>query len=79
MLSLLGKYNMSQVYNKKLAFRAACCGMMLFGLALITIGPVAPYLKAKLGLDALASGSLFAILPFGILAGPLVFGPVVDK
>lgn len=67
------------MYNRRLVFRTACVGMLLFGIALITLGSVAPDLKLKLGLDALSSATLFAILPFGILAGSLIFGPVVDK
>lgn len=67
------------MYNRKLVFWSACGGMLLFGVALITLGSVAPDLKLKLGLDPLSSASLFAILPFGVLAGSLIFGPVVDK
>jgi MFS family permease len=53
--------------------------MLFFGIGLITLGSVAPDLKVKLHLDAIASGTLFSILPLGILAGSLLFGPLVDK
>ncbi len=54
-------------------------GMLLFGISLITLGSVAPDLKDKLNLDEIATGTLFSILPLGILAGSLFFGPVADK
>jgi FHS family glucose/mannose:H+ symporter-like MFS transporter len=67
------------MYNKKLVFWSACTGMFIFGIGLITLGSVAPDLRQKLNLDDLSSGTLFSILPFGILAGSLLFGPVVDR
>jgi MFS transporter, FHS family, glucose/mannose:H+ symporter len=66
--------------NKNLtAFMAACAGMFLFGITLITLGSVATDLKSKFQLDGVAAGTLFSILPFGILTGSLVFGPVCDR
>ena len=53
--------------------------MLLFGIALITLGSIAPELKEKFLLDDIATGTLFSILPLGILAGSLLFGPVADK
>jgi MFS transporter, FHS family, glucose/mannose:H+ symporter len=67
------------MYSKKVVFRASCVGMLLFGIALITLGSVVPDLRTKLQLDEISSGTLFSILPFGILAGSMIFGPVVDK
>ena len=49
--------------------------MLLFGISLITLGSVAAPLREKFQLDAIASGTLFSILPIGILAGSLFFGP----
>ena len=65
--------------NKKLIFWAACFGMLLFGIGLITLGSIAPDLKTKFNLDDVAAGTLFSILPFGILTGSLFFGPVCDR
>ncbi|HWI91068.1 MAG TPA: MFS transporter [Flavisolibacter sp.] len=65
--------------NNLAAFVAACAGMFLFGVTLITLGSVATGLKAKFQLDGIAAGTLFSILPFGILAGSLIFGPVCDR
>jgi len=67
------------MYNQKLVFRAACLGMLLFGIVMISLGTINTFLTAKFGLDELTVGSLAALLPFGILAGSLVFGPVVDR
>lgn len=53
--------------------------MLLFGITLITLGAVIPGLKEKFQLDELSSGTLFSILPFGILTGSLLFGPMCDK
>ena len=60
-------------------FFCACLGMLLFGASLITLGSVAPALREKFQLDAIASGTLFSILPIGILAGSLLFGPFSDR
>ncbi len=66
-------------YKRNLVFAACCFGMLLFGISLITLGAVAPDLKQKFLLDGRGSGTLFSILPVGILAGSLLFGPVCDR
>ncbi len=66
-------------YNKQLVFWGACAGMLLFGICFITLGSVTIHLKSKFDFSGLQIGSLFAILPMGIIAGSLVFGPVVDR
>ena len=66
-------------YNKRVVFFAACFGMLLFGICLITLGSVASGLRVKFQLDELSAGTLFSILPLGILTGSLLFGPIVDK
>ena len=67
------------MYHKTTVFISACLGMLLFGISLITLGSIATDLQAKFELDPIATGTLFSILPFGILAGSLVFGPVCDR
>ena len=67
------------MFNKKVVFWAACSGILLFGIGLITLGSVAPDLKSKFKLDEISSGALFSIMPFGILTGSLLFGPICDK
>ena len=67
------------MYKKRVVFGAACIGMLLFGICLITLGSVASDLRVKLQLNELSSGTLFSIMPLGILTGSLLFGPIVDK
>ncbi len=65
--------------NKKLVFGAACAGILLFGMGITTLGSVKHGLEQKYHLNEIASGTLFSILPFGILLGSLLFGPFCDK
>src|SRR5439155_10371688 len=67
------------MYNRKLVFAAACAGMLLFGIVFLSLGSVVNLLQAKFNLDNNSLGTLTALLPFGILAGSLLFGPVVDR
>ena len=67
------------MYNKRLVFWSACIGILFFGMAITTLGSVVPQLKVKFHLDNIAAGTLFSILPFGILIGSLVFGPFCDR
>ncbi|HUQ67003.1 MAG TPA: MFS transporter [Flavitalea sp.] len=67
------------MYNRKQIFIAACMGMLMFGVALITLGSVQPALRDKFSLGDTDSGTLFSIMPIGILAGSLVFGPACDR
>ena len=67
------------MYNKRIVFWSACLGMLLFGVCLITLGSVAPDLRERYALDGVAAGTLFSILPVGILVGSLIFGPVCDR
>ncbi len=67
------------MYKRNLVFAGACLGILLFGIGLITLGSVAGDLKEKFRLDEITSGTLFSIMPIGILAGSLLFGPVCDR
>lgn len=60
-------------------FAAACLGMAVFGIVLTTVGAVLPSVVERFGVDKAQAGSLFLSLSLGILAGSLVFGPVVDR
>ncbi len=67
------------MYNKKLVFAAACVDILVFGVGVISLGSILPFLTEKFTLDDLSKGTLASLLPLGILTGSLVFGPVVDK
>jgi fucose permease len=67
------------VSGHRAAFAAACIGMLLFGVTLTTLGSVLPPLIVRHGLGKSDAGSLMALMSLGILAGSLVFGPVVDR
>ena len=66
-------------YRHRLVFTAACTGILVFGIMLTTLGAVLPSIIQRLGLDRTEAGSLLSLMSLGILAGSLVFGPVVDR
>ena len=67
------------MYKRNLVFTAACLGMLLFGIVMISLGTINTFLTSKFNLDQLTVGSLAALLPIGILVGSLFFGPIVDR
>lgn len=73
------KHYVMNSYHKNLVFTAACIGMCFFGVSMITLGAVLPSLISKLNLSGLQTTSLVTFLPLGMLAGSLIFGPIVDR
>jgi fucose permease len=67
------------MHDRKRVFAAACAGMAVFGIVLTTVGAVLPSVIERFGVDKAHAGSLFPSLSLGILAGALVFGPIVDR
>lgn len=61
------------------SFIAACMGMFLFGVVMLSLGTINTFLIDKFQLDKLSAGSLASLLPFGVLIGSLVFGYIVDR
>ena len=66
-------------HRNDLIFIAASLAMLLFGIVLISLGSVLPHLREQFDLSDLSTGSLLSILPFSLLLGSLVFGPLVDR
>lgn len=66
-------------FNRKVVFWSACLGILLFGMGIITLGAVKSALAIKYALSDIMAGTLFSILPLGILTGSLLFGPACDK
>jgi len=60
-------------------FACACLGLLAFGIVLTTLGAVLPSIVERFGIDKAQAGALFLLMTLGILAGSLVFGPMVDR
>ncbi|MFW5973709.1 MAG: MFS transporter, partial [Bacteroidota bacterium] len=67
------------MYNRRQVFAAACLGMLLFGIVMTTLGAILPDVIARFGVGAAHAGSLLAIMSIGIMAGSMLFGPIVDR
>ena len=70
---------MTDLFSFKKVFAAACMGMLMFGIVMITLGSILPSLVEKFQLDEVDAGALTSLLPLGILVGSLLFGPIVDR
>ena len=65
--------------SRRVLFACACLGLLTFGIVLTTLGSVLPSIMERFGIDKAQAGSLFLLMTLGILAGSLVFGPLVDR
>ena len=63
----------------KYLFIAACAGMLLFGITMVSLGSILPGIISEYNLSEIAAGTLTSLLPAGILAGSLIFGPITDR
>jgi len=57
----------------------ACLGMVAFGIVLTTLGASLPVFIERFGIDKTQAGALLSLVSFGVLAGSLSFGPIVDR
>jgi FHS family glucose/mannose:H+ symporter-like MFS transporter len=64
--------------NRALFVRACLC-LVTFGIVLTTLGAVLPSVMERFGIDKASAGALLMLMTFSVLAGALVFGPVVDR
>jgi FHS family glucose/mannose:H+ symporter-like MFS transporter len=69
----------NSLVRRNLIIVITSAAIFLFGGGLITLGSVIPDIKLKFSLDDIGVGSIFSILPFGILTGSLLFGPIADR
>ena len=53
--------------------------MFLFGVTMVSLGSILPDIIAKYNLSKIAAGALTSLLPAGILAGSVLFGPITDR
>ena len=67
------------MFSRKKVFAAACMGMLLFGMVMISLGSILPFVTEKFQLGGLATGALASVLPLGVLLGSMIFGPVADR
>jgi MFS family permease len=67
------------MYRKNLVFAATCLGMLLFGVVFLSLGTISVFIQEKFRMDEIRVASLASSLPIGMLAGSLLFGPIVDR
>lgn len=65
--------------SSRALFICASLCLVTFGIVLTTLGTVLPSVMARFGIDKASAGALLLLMTFGILAGALTFGPVVDR
>lgn len=66
---------MTKAYSTTKVFVSACAGMAFFGVAMLSLGPI----LGPLGETVSGANALPSTLSIGIIAGTLLFGPVVDR
>lgn len=67
------------MYNRKIVFAAACAGMLIFGITLVSLGSILPQVMKQYQLEEIEAGFIATLLPFGLILGSLMFGPFVDR
>lgn len=67
--------NTKKNYSTAAVFVSACAGMAFFGVAMLSLGPILGPLAELVN----GANTLPATMSAGIIAGTLLFGPIVDK
>ena len=65
--------------KKSRILAAGFAGIVFFGISFLTLGAVLPSLRETLHLTMEQSSFLASILPLGVLAGSIAFGPWCDR
>ena len=69
----------TKVSSNRRLFVCACLCLVTFGIVLTTLGAVLPSVMERFGIDKASAGALLLLMTFGILAGALTSGPVLDR
>jgi len=69
----------SDDFDRRRVFACACLGMLVFGVVLTALGAILPSVITRFSLARTEAGGLLSLMSLGILAGSLVFGPIVDR
>jgi fucose permease len=67
------------MYNRNLVFWAACLGMLVFGIVMLSLGTINIFIAEQFKDSNPDIASLAVFLPLGIFIGSLTFGPIIDR
>lgn len=67
------------MYKRNLVFWSACLGMLIFGIVMLSLGTINIFIETQFSSSDPNMASLAMLLPFGILLGSLIFGPIIDR
>jgi FHS family glucose/mannose:H+ symporter-like MFS transporter len=65
--------------SSRTLFVCASLCLVTFGIVLTTLGAVLPSVMERFAIDKTSAGALLLLMTFSVLAGAMVFGPVVDR
>jgi MFS transporter, FHS family, glucose/mannose:H+ symporter len=65
--------------SSRTLFICASLCLVTFGIVLTTLGAVLPSVMERFAIDKTSAGALLLLMTFSVLAGAMVFGPIVDR